>query len=151
MNKHWILGAALVVGATTAGCAAQFSASDETRTLHVYNVIDSLSSTVAPADRPGLVGKMFGMCDADTYYVTYGDNAECVVLNGSLGDVRVTGLTIAPAEAARVADLVRREDQALGGKENSTRAILEDDHGPVAIVSLSDLRNGRAVAATELD
>ena len=141
-----------MVVATAAGCAAHFSAADQPRTLHIYTVVDSISTTVAPADRPGVVGRLIGMCDADTYYVTYGDNAECVVLNGSLGDVEVTdGLTIEPSGAAKITDLVRRDDLAQGDREKSTRVVLEDNAGPVAIVSLSDLRNGRAVVATKLD
>jgi len=152
MNKQrWILGAAVVFVVAAAGCDAQFSVADGPQTLHVYTVDDSISTTVAPADRPGMVGRLIGMCDADTYYVTYGDNAECVVLNGSLGDVQVAdGLTIRPSDAARIADLVGRDDQAQGGAA-STRVVLEDNAGPVAIVSMSDLRTGRAVTATKLD
>jgi hypothetical protein len=60
-------------------------------TVEVYTVDDPISTVVAPQDRPGIVGRFIGMCDADTYYMEVGGTGLCLVLNGSLGTVRATG------------------------------------------------------------
>jgi hypothetical protein len=122
---------------------------DGVHTVQVFTVDDAVSTVVAPADRPGALGRFLGMCDADSYYMEVGADGLCLVLNGSLGDVRATGTgggaQLDAAEAAKVRDIVRRED--AGSPEPSTRVVLGYDGGWAGLVDVADLNEGGPVTA----
>jgi len=115
--------------------------------VKVYTVEDSISTVVAPKDRPDTLGRFIGMCDADSYYMEVDGTGLCLVLNGSLGTVPATGTprgpVLAAGDAARVRDIVRRNDR--GNPEKSTRVVLEYDGGWAGLISVSDLNAGGPV------
>jgi hypothetical protein len=120
-----------------------------TRTVQIYTVDDSISTVVAPADRPGVIGRFIGMCDADSYYMEVDGGGNCMVLNGSLGTVRATGtahgVVLGAAEAAKVRDIVGRDDRGASGQ--STRVVLEYDDGWAGLLRVADLNTGGPVTA----
>lgn len=119
----------------------------------VYTVDDVLSTVVPPADRPGVVGRFVGMCDADTYYVEVDGTGLCVVLNGPLGSVEATGTGHGPAlgavEAAKVRDIVHRSDRDT--PEPATRVVLGYDGGWAGMVEVADLDAGGPVTGSVID
>lgn len=115
-------------------------------TVGVYAVAESLSG---PADRdPGVFGRLFGMCDADTFYVRTGGSAMCLVLNGPLGEVRArrTGATVT-VPAADAAKLKSMAIQDTGSPDPTTRLVLKRFGRPVAVVAVADLADGSPVRA----
>jgi hypothetical protein len=158
-GRRWLIALTMAGGAavTTALTAGAYVVShdgnrplpDGVRTVDVYTVVDGVSTVVAPADRPGVIGRFLGMCDADSYYMEVGGRGQCLVLNGSLGTVPATGTSrgaqLGPAEAARVRDLVRQADR--GDPDPSTRVVLAYDGGWAGLVDVADLNAGGPVTA----
>jgi hypothetical protein len=109
--------------------------------VEIYTVEDDISTVVPAADRPGAVGRFIGMCDADSYYMEVDGSGLCVVLNGSLGTVPATGtaqgVKLDAATAARVRDIVRRDD--AGNQQQSTRVVLGYDGGWAGMIRVADL------------
>jgi hypothetical protein len=119
-------------------------------TMSVYAMDDALTRQVAGP--PGLVGRLTGMCDADTYYVSDGDRHLCVVLNGPLGDVRASakgGRVM--VVAGDVAGLRTMAARATGTPEPTTTLILRIHGTPVAMIPVADLAPGGTVSARALD
>jgi len=112
-----------------------------THTVEIFTVDDSISTVVPAADRPGVIGRFIGMCDADTHYVEVDGAGLCVVLNGSLGRIDVTatdrGLDISTDQAAKA--------RAIVGTEGSTRVLLGYDGGWAGMVDVADLNAGGPV------
>jgi hypothetical protein len=156
-RRRWPLVLACGAGAiftTVATGAAYVLSHDGNRpmpqgghSVRVYTVEDSISTVVAPSDRPGVIGRFLGMCDADSYYMEVGGSGMCLVLNGSLGTVRATGtphgVELSAAEAAKVGAIVRQDDR--GASERSTRVVLEYDGGWAGLVTVADLNAGGPV------
>ncbi|GAA2532868.1 hypothetical protein [Winogradskya humida] len=121
--------------------------------VNVYTVDDSISTTVPASERPGVIGRFIGMCDADTYYVEVDGGGYCVVLNGSLGEVEATGtdngVELSPAEAAKVQGIVQRADE--GGTEKTTRVVLEYDEGWAGMLKVADLASGGPVHGSAIN
>jgi hypothetical protein len=119
-------------------------------TVEVYTVDDEISTVIAPAQRPGTLGRFIGMCDADTYYVEVNGVGSCVVLNGSLGTVRVTstghGVELDATQATTVRDIVRREGGH--GSTPTSRVMLGYDGGWAGMVEVADLDAGGPVTGS---
>ncbi|MEU4236896.1 hypothetical protein [Actinoplanes sp. NPDC026619] len=153
-RRRWLIGLTATAGAllttvATTGAYVLSHAGNEplatgAHTVEVYTVEDSISTVVAPADRPGVLGRFIGMCDADTYYMEVGGAGQCLVLNGSLGTVRATGTTdgveLDATEATRLRGLVQRDD--AGNQQRSTRVVLAYDGGWAGLIKVADLRPG---------
>jgi len=159
-RRRWLVGLAAVAGAAgvtvaTAGVYVLSQAGNKPlppglHTVQVYTVDDAVSTVVRAADRPGVLGRFIGMCDADTYYIEVDGGGLCVVLDGSLGTVQATGtahgVQLAAAEAAKVRDIVHRADGA--GPEPATRVLLGYDDGWAGLVKVADLNAGAPVTGT---
>ncbi|MFI6076244.1 hypothetical protein ACIA5C_32330 [Actinoplanes sp. NPDC051343] len=159
-RRRWPLVLAAGAGAvlTTAATGAAYVVSHAgnrplpagVHTVEVYTVDDAISTVVAPKDRPGVVGRFLGMCDADTYYVEAGGTGLCLVLNGSLGSVRATGTAqgarLDAGQAAEVRDIVRQDER--GAEEPDTRVVLKYDDGWAGLVKVADLEAGGPVTGT---
>jgi hypothetical protein len=118
-------------------------------TVTVYAVNDNLSG---PADRePGVLGRLLGMCDGDSYYVRAAGRATCLVLSGPLGEVRArrTGTTVT-VPAADAAALRRMGTQDTGSPDPTTHVVLRRFGRPVAMVAVTDITDGAEVRATAL-
>jgi hypothetical protein len=119
-------------------------------TVHVYTVDDDISTVVPPADRPGVLGRFIGMCDADAYYLEVNGAGLCAVLNGSLGTVQATGaphgVQLTAAEAAKLREIVRRSDG--DGPDPATRVVLGYDDGWAGLVKVADLTAGGPVTGS---
>jgi len=119
-------------------------------TVQVYTVDDAISTVVPPADRPGVLGRFIGMCDADAYYLEVNGAGLCAVLNGSLGAVEATGtphgVRLTAAEAAKLRDIVRRSDG--DGPDPATRVVLSYDDGWAGLVKVADLTAGGPVTGS---
>jgi hypothetical protein len=116
-------------------------------TVAVYAVNDNLSG---PADRePGVLGRLLGMCDGDSYYVRAAGRATCLVLSGPLGKVRArrTGATVT-VPAADAAALRRMAAQDTGSPDPTTQVVLRRFGRPVAMVPVADIADGAEVHAT---
>jgi hypothetical protein len=156
-RRRWLIGltALAAAGLTTAATGAAYVVSHAgneplpagAHQVEIYTVDDSISTAVAPADRPGVLGRFLGMCDADTYYVEVHGTGLCVVLNGSLGTVEATGtrrgVEISAAQATKLRDIVRRADR--GEAAPSTRVVLGYDDGWAGMVEVADLNAGGPV------
>ena len=114
----------------------------------VYAVNDGISTELT--ERPGLVSRTIGMCDADTYYVESGDRKLCLVLNGPLGDVRATRsngrVTVIAADAARLRTMATQD---TGDPAAATTLVLMAG-GPAALVPVAALADGQAVTVPAL-
>ena len=119
-------------------------------TVSVYAIQDSISQQI---DRePGLLGRVLGMCDADTYYVRDGDTKMCIVLSGPLGEVHASksgGRVTVPAADASPLKAMAAQD--TGSPDPTTRLALRAGGRPVAIVAVADIVDGREVTANALD
>jgi hypothetical protein len=158
-RRRWLIALAVSAGVlgTTVATGTAFvltHAGNEpmtsgVHTVKVYTVVDDVSTVVAPEDRPGVIGRFIGMCDADSYYMEVNGGGLCMVLNGSLGTVKATGTAhgavLSAGDAAKVRDIVRRDDR--GASEKSTRVVLEYDEGWAGLVKVSDLSAGGPVTA----
>jgi hypothetical protein len=150
-RRRWLTGLAVVAGAAgvtvaTGGAYVVSHAGNEplpagVHSVQVYTVDDSISTVVPAADRPGVIGRFIGMCDADSYYIEVDGGGLCVVLNGSLGTVQATGtedgVELSAAEAAKVRDIVRKD--AGSGPEADTRVLLGYDGGWAGMIKVADL------------
>jgi hypothetical protein len=119
-------------------------------TVAVYAVNDNLSG---PADRePGVLGRLLGMCDGDSYYVRAAGRTVCLVLSGPLGEVRAgrTGATVT-VPAADAAALRRMATKDTGSPDPTTRLVLRRFGRPVAIVAVADIADDSPVQATAVD
>jgi hypothetical protein len=119
-------------------------------TVGVYAVNDNLSGS---ADRePGVLGRLIGMCDADSFYVRADGSAMCLVLSGPLGEVRArrTGTTVT-VPAADAAALRTMAAQDTGSPDPTTRLVLRRFGRPVAIVAVTDIAAGIPVPATPVN
>jgi hypothetical protein len=121
-----------------------------THTMAVYALDDAPTRQVDGP--PGFLGRLTGMCDADSYYVSDGDRHLCVVLNGPLGDVRASAkagrVTVAAGEAARLRAMAAQD---TGTPDPTTTLVLQLHGGPVAMIPVANLAPGRTVSATALD
>jgi hypothetical protein len=155
-RRRWLMVLAMGAGAlaTTAATGAAYVVTHAgnqpmtsgTHTVKIYTVDDSISTVVAPEDRPGVLGRFIGMCDADSYYMEVDGGGKCMVLNGSLGTVTATGtahgVELSAAEAAKVRDIVARDEAS------STRVVLEYDDGWAGLVKVADLNAGGPVTGS---
>ena len=117
-------------------------------TVTVYARNDRISTEVN--ERPGLVGRALGRCDADTHYAEQGDRKLCLVLNGPLGEVRAgrkNGTVTVPA--TEVARLRAMAAQDTGTPEPTTTLVLMAG-GPAALIPVADLTDGAAVSVPAL-
>jgi hypothetical protein len=112
-------------------------------TVEVYTVEDDISTVVPADEKPGVVGRFVGMCDADTYYMESGGTGLCLVLNGSLGTVRATGT---PSGAHLDAGQAAKVEQIIRG-ESTTRVVLKYDDGWAGLLKVADLNAGGPVTA----
>ncbi|MBY8870706.1 hypothetical protein K7640_02475 [Micromonospora sp. PLK6-60] len=156
-RRPWLVGLVAVAAAavTTLATATAYvvthagnrSPAPGALTVDVHAVDESISTVVDPADRPGVLGRFFGMCDADTYYLEVDGTGSCLVLSGSLGRVRVTstghGVELDAAQAATVRDLVRRAES--DGSTRASRLLLEYDGGWAGLVDVAELSAGGPV------
>jgi hypothetical protein len=161
-GRRWLIGLAVVAGAgaTTIATGAAYVVSHAgneplpagVHTVEVYTVDDPISTVVPPAERPGVIGRFIGMCDADTYYLEVNGTGLCLVLNGSLGTVQATGTghgaELSAAEAAKLGDIVRRADHDT--PEPATRVILSYDGGWAGLVDVADLGKGGPVTGSPI-
>jgi hypothetical protein len=159
-RRRWLMVLAMGAGAvaTTVATGAAYVVSHAgnqpmtsgTHTVKIYTVDEAISTVVAPQDRPGVIGRFVGMCDADTYYMEVDGSGRCMVLNGSLGTAKATGtahgVELSAAEAAKVRDIVRRDDR--GATEQSTRVVLEYSDGWAGLVTVADLNAGGPVTGS---
>jgi hypothetical protein len=121
-----------------------------THTVSVYGIDDSISQQVD--HEPGFLGRILGMCDADTYYVRDGVTKMCIVLIGPLGEVhasRSSGRVTVPA--ADASSLKAMAAQDTGSPDPTTRLALSSGGRPVAIVVVADIVDGTAVSVNALD
>jgi hypothetical protein len=119
-------------------------------TVAVYAVNDDLSG---PADRePGVLGRLLGMCDGDSYYIRAAGGATCLVLSGPLGEVRArrTGTTVT-VPASDAAALRRMAAQDTGSSEPTTQIVLRRFGRPVAMVAVTDIADGTPVHTTAVN
>ena len=120
--------------------------------MKIYAVDDSVSSVVAPEDRPGPIGRMIGMCDGDTIYIESEGTGMCLVLNGPLGDVSVQGsdqgAVLPPTSHDQVLAFVGEQGAGSGP---TTRVLLEYDGAFVGLVPLSALTGMAPVTAAPVD
>jgi hypothetical protein len=144
---------ALVVTVLTAGAYVVTHAGNRplpagAHSVEIYTVDDDLTTVVPPDQRPGVVGRFIGMCDADSYYMEIDGAGQCLTLNGSLGTVRATGtrdgVELSAADAGRVRDIVRREDAS------ATRVVLSYDGGWAGLVKVADLDAGGPVRGSAI-
>jgi hypothetical protein len=116
-------------------------------TVAVYAVDDNLSG---PTERePGVLGRILGMCDGDSYYVRAAGDAVCLVLSGPLGEVqarRTSGTVTVPATDA--AALRRMSAQDTGAPDPTTQMVLRRFGRPVAMVAVTDIADGSPIHCT---
>lgn len=148
-RRRWSIGPVVVVAAGVTAAAAAFVSTHRgnqplpagVHQVQVYTVDDAVSTVVPAADRPGVVGRFIGLCDADSYYLRVRGAGLCVTLNGPLGTVQVTGtgrgVDLAADQAARVRDIVRQVDD--GSSEPTTRVVLGYDGGWAGMLPVVDL------------
>jgi hypothetical protein len=88
-----------------------------------------------PAHPPNILGRLFGMCDADSYYVRDGNTWRCLVLNGPLAVIHVVrhgGQIVIQGQ-----DLQRLREAATG---QDTRHLVLSSHGtPICLVPITAL------------
>lgn len=161
-RRRWLIGLVAVgaAGLTTAATGAAYVVSHSgnrplpagVHTVEIYTVDDAISTVVPAAERPGVIGRFIGMCDADTYYIEVNGGGLCVVLNGSLGTVRATGadggVQLSADQAAKARDIVKADDR--GSAEQSTRVVLSYDDGWAGLVEVADLNAGGPVTGTAI-
>lgn len=99
----------------------------------VYGLDEPVSGS--PAHPPSILGRLFGMCDADSYYVRDGSTWRCLVLNGPLAVIHVVG------QGGQIViqgqDLQRLREAATG---QDTRHLVLSAHGtPVCLVPVTAL------------
>lgn len=119
-------------------------------TVSVYTVEDGLSGPAT--GKPGLVGRLMGLCDADTHYVTAGRTRQCLVISGPFGKVearRRGGQVTVDAGDVPTLRTVARQDH--GSPEATTRLVLAQHDRPVAIIMVADLAGQGPVTGTAID
>jgi hypothetical protein len=121
-------------------------------TVKVYTVDEPISRVVSAADRPGVISRFIGWCDADTYYVKVDGTEQCVVLQGPFGAAQATvtpdGVELSPDQAADALAIVQRTDP--GSPEPPTRVMLAYDGGWAALVRIADLDSGTSVHSSAI-
>lgn len=99
-----------------------------------------------PAHRPNILGRLFGMCDADSYYVRDGNTWRCLVLNGPLAVIHVVrhgGQIVIQGQ-----DLQRLREAATG---QDTRHLVLSAHGtPICLVPITALSGAGPLRLTPL-
>lgn len=118
--------------------------------VSVYTVDDSLSGP--PQSKPGLLGRLMGLCDADTHYVTAGTSRLCLVIGGPFGEVeacRGGGHVTVDAKDTPTLRTVAQQDH--GSPETTTRLVLAEHGRPVAIIMVANLASQGPVTGTALD
>lgn len=147
----WVAGAVVLValGATAALAVVRdplLLPGDHDVT--VYAVNDDITTEVTEA--PGLLGRVLGRCDADSYYAEQGDRKLCLVLNGPLGDVRASRadgtVTVAASEVARLKEMAAQDT----GAPKATTTLVLMSGKPAALIAVSDLVDGRPVTVPAL-
>src|SRR4051794_36854006 len=78
-RRRWLIGLTAAAGAAAitvapAGAYVLSHAGNKplppgVHAVQVYTVDDATSTVVPAADRPGVLGRFIGMCDADSYYI----------------------------------------------------------------------------------
>lgn len=121
-----------------------------THTVSVYAVDDGVSG--AAVKEPGLLSRLLGFCDADTYYVADGRTRLCLVLNGPLGEVRASRhggrITV---HAADVPTLRTIAHQDTASPVTTTRLALVAHRRPVAIIPVAGLAGTGPIDGNALD
>jgi hypothetical protein len=113
-----------------------------TARVSVYELNEEISGPTSSP--PGVLDRLTGMCDADSYYVGDGDRHYCLVLNGPLpagAEVRVRsrdGLVVIPAESVAT---LRTLASGLAPPSSAagTHLVLFDGE-PVAVLPVSALK-----------
>ena len=151
-SRIWAVGVLVVaLGAAVGAVAWQYPMLlPGVHPVAVYAVNDSLSG---PADHdPGVLGRLLGMCDGDSFYVRANGGASCLVLSGPLGEVgaRRSGATVT-VPAGDAAALRTMAAQDTGSAEPTTRLVLRRFGRPVGIVAVADVADGTPVRATAVD
>ena len=116
--------------------------------VDVYAVNDAISGEVD--EPPGRLGRMVGLCDADTRYAEADGRHLCLVLSGPLGTVlaarRDGKITLA---ADQVDKLRRMADQDTGTPGPTTRLVLMSGK-PAAMIPVADLATGSPMSVRAL-
>ncbi|MCY1142349.1 hypothetical protein OWR29_30500 [Actinoplanes sp. Pm04-4] len=112
--------------------------------VEVYGINDEISGEVQHP--PGFLGRLLGMCDADTYYAEAGDKKYCLVLNGPSGTVKVSRRDGTVTVAAD--DVPRLRRYGAEDAQWTTLLLMGDD--PVAMIPIADLTEGRPVTVSAL-
>jgi hypothetical protein len=114
----------------------------------VYAVNDDISTELS--EPPGLIGRVLGMCDADSYYAEPGGRKMCLVLNGPLGDVRASRtdgtVTVAAGEVAKLKGMAAQDT----GTPNPTTTLVLMSGKPAGLIPVGDLVDGRPVTVPAL-
>ncbi|GIM88711.1 hypothetical protein Ato02nite_005040 [Paractinoplanes toevensis] len=107
----------------------------------VYGLNDDISTEVDEA--PGLLGRVLGMCDADSYYAEQDGRKRCLVLNGPLGDIEVSRkdgkVVIAAAEVTKLRSMATQDT----GSPSPTTTLVLMSGKPAALVPVTDLVEGQ--------
>lgn len=115
--------------------------------VDVYALEDDISGP--PAHTPGLLSRLVGMCDADSYYVKQNGRPYCLVLNAdtstddstALAHVRVTtddgNVVIKPADVEMLRDTATRVPQLTGGPSQTLVLVVRGT--PIAVVPVDTL------------
>jgi hypothetical protein len=150
-RRPWVVGAIVLValGATAALAAVRdpllLPGEHE---VTVYALNDDISTEVDEA--PGLVGRLLGMCDADSYYAERDGRKLCLVLNGPLGDVRASRthgtVTVAAGEIAKLRSMTAQDTGAP--KPRTTLVLMAGK--PAALIRVGDLVDGQPAKAPAL-
>jgi hypothetical protein len=147
----WVVGAivAVALGATAALAVVRdplLLPGDHEVTVYALN--DDISTELDQA--PGLVGRVLGMCDADSYYAEQGGRNRCLVLNGPLGAVRASRtdgtVTVAAGDVAKLRSMAAQD---TGAPQSTTTLVLMSGK-PVALIAVGDLVDGQLVKAPAL-
>jgi hypothetical protein len=124
--------------------------------VSVYALEEDISGS--PANPPGFLSRLFGMCDADRYYVEQDGRPYCLILSGDLSTsgplawVHVTkyggDVVIGPADVKVLRDIGTRAGQLTGGE---SRTLVLVYNGPVAVVPVSALAGAGDVRVAMFD
>jgi hypothetical protein len=149
-----VLVAVVVLGALAAAGVAAWRhplALPGRHTVAVYAVDEDVTQELAGGAGPGWLGRLVGLCDADSFYVRDGDRRLCLVLSGPLGAVRARAdgdRVVVPADqAASLAALAARD---TGAPQPARTLALYAGGRPVALVGVAGLAAGRAVSVPAL-
>ncbi|GAA2656593.1 hypothetical protein [Paractinoplanes durhamensis] len=141
----WVVGAVVVLALSAAGALAVVRDPlllPGDHEVAVYGLDEQVTTEVD--QRPGLLGRALGMCDADSYYVEHDGKKMCLVLNGPLGDVhahRKNGTVTVSAS-----DVSKLKGVDLQG---ATTLVLMAGK-PAALVPITQMQEGQTLTVPAL-